>query len=179
MEKVLMNTDNWKTLDACRAGKTEDRDALKNINVTDRHVESTNACVVIRFNIKMLSRPLPAGIYKVISATKYDKLLTELVLEIQPEEQYVDTAWIFPENKTAGSKITIEILPERTAEMSISSAMIQIFKLTGNAYTHGNLAKLAKLNDYWAIYNQGENKPIFMANAAGTVEALIAPFRIN
>ena len=180
MEKILMDTNNWKALDACRAGKNGGRETLKNININDQHVESTNGKIAIRFKLESLSLPtITPGAYKVISATKYSKLFTELVLELAPDVQYPDTKTIFPENRTAGEKLTIEILPERSAPLNISSAMIQIFKLTGNAYTHENISTFAVLKEHWAVYNQGESRFIYLTNSAGTIEALVMPFKIN
>ena len=180
MEKILMVTENWKALDACRAGKDECRETLRNININDQYVESTNGKIAIRFKLESLSLPtITPGAYKVISATKYDKMFTELVLELEPDVQYPDTKKIFPENRTAGEKLTIEILPERSAPLNISSAMIQIFKLTGNAYTHENISTFAVLKAYWSIYNQGKNRAIYLTNSAGTIETLVMPFKIN
>jgi len=175
-----MVTNNWKTLDACRVGKNESRETLKNINITDQHIESTNGHIAIRFTKESISLPTIAnGAYKVISATKCNKLSTEIILEHQPEAQFPDTKRLFPENATAGSKITIEIMPEKDAPYSITSAIIQMYKLTGNAYANEYVKKLSILGAYWGIYSQGDNRAIYLENSAGTISALIMPFKIN
>ena len=92
MKKALMTKENWSLLNACRADKSECREALKNINITDQHVEATNGRIAVRFKIEALSLPnMETGVYKVISAAKYDKMFFELILEHDPEAQFPDT----------------------------------------------------------------------------------------
>ena len=181
MRKALMTKENWGLLNACRAEKSESREALKNINITDQYVEATNGRIAVRFKIEALSLPnMETGVYKVISAAKYDKMFFELILEHDPEAQFPDTKKIFPENATAGAMRTFEILPERTAKQSISGAIIYLYQLTGNGYSAANLAKVAKLSAYWKVYNQGKDKAVYMlAMENSAPEVLIMPFKLE
>jgi len=178
MKKVLIATDNYKLIKNMLPGKEEYRDQLKGINITNKHIEVTNGRCAARIDINLMSEPIAAGTYKIISATKYDKLHTELVLELREDTQYPDMAKIFPA-MSGQDKIELEIHTNKECYWATSRAVIKLFKFTGNAYNGLYIDRMAHFNDTWTAYKLGTDKAVYLKNSAGTIDALMLPFKIN
>jgi len=179
MEKVLMNTNDWKLIDKARAGKNEGRDRLKNINITSNHVEATNGRVAVRLDRAAISIKKDSGKrgpYEIITAKKYSATFTELTLERAEDVQYPDINQIWPDiYGKATQEITIS--PDKVSTTSLTSAVLGLFKLTGNGYAAGYLGLISHYDRVWRAYNIGENKPVVMVSE--DVQIVIMPFKIN
>lgn len=177
MEKVLMSTDQYKLVQSIIPGKDEHREQLKGINLTDKHIEVTDGRMALRLRRDCLSLPDLRGVYKIISAVKFNKTFTELVIEKQEEAQYPDMDAIWPSVPRVDDCINIEILPEKTALLSISSAMVRLFKYTESAFCHEYIARLAALACCWKVYKSGKDKQALFISECGRAEVVILPFK--
>jgi len=179
MEKILMNTKDWKLIDQVRAGKNEGRDQLRNINITADHIEATNGRIAVRLNRAEVSIGEDAsknGVYEIIVAKKYSKTLTELILERTKNVQYPDINKVWPD---ISGKPTLNVLitSEKKSTFNITGVIIKLFEHTGNGYSSEYLRLLSHFDKTWCAYNMGKNRAVLLKD--DKIQILIMPFDIN
>ena len=180
MDKVLILTENWQILKKAMPGKKEDREAMKRIHVTEKWIYVTNGRIAVRMIRDHASIKDP-GTYEIISAGKGESAgFTALILERDEINTFPDVGRVFPE-KDGGEHVMIELFPAKDdSGLSISKAMIDLYKHTGNAFNYTILEILASNRYGWSAHKQGERGAggaAYLKSTDHTAEAVILPFR--
>ena len=186
MVKMMMTTKLWRALDACRASKKDNREALLCLHITEKHIETTNGIQLIRFNRDNIGLDAAiTGVFKVISITKA-KLFTEVIIDAAPDVQYPDTLQVLPIIVTPLQN-TDAIMLEDGNSISISGAIIRLFKITGNAFSYAVLERLAYINTRWGLCAGSMDKPdpttwksakAILYNKEYGISTVILPFQL-
>ena len=176
MEKVLILTEQYQLIKSIIFGK---REQLKGINLTDKYIEVTDGRMALRLRRDCILPLDLRGVYKIISATKHNKTFTELVIEQQEDAQYPDIDAIWPSVRCVRDCTHIKILPERPAPLSISNAMIQLYKHTESAFSYLYISRLAVLGCNWKVYKYGKDKQALFISEDSVAEVVILPFKLD
>ena len=183
MIKVLMQEKIFKTLNACRANDKDGREVLQALHITKNHIEATDGRMLVRATRENAGIPESAkpGVYKIIAAGKKDiGGFIEAALELLDME-YPNTDAVMPGRGKQADQFNIIIRGSKADILSISSAILMLYKKTGNGYAGHLLDRLAGLGESWTTGAPGENKPIRLdCEALGEkLTAVIMPFQVG
>ena len=138
---------------------------------------------MIRFNRDNIGidATVQPGVFKVISITKA-KQFTEVIIDAAPDVQYPDMLQVLPIIVTPLQN-TDTIMLENGNSISISGAIIKLFKITGNTFGYAVLERLAYINTRWELCagSIDKDKPYSKAilyNKEYGISTIILPFQL-
>lgn len=189
MIRMMMRKDLWHALDACRASKKDNRDALLCLHLTDKYIETTNGIQLIRMNRENIGidATIQPGVFKVISIGKPSTGFIEIILEAALDMQYPDTLQVLPLIVTPLQNTNGFDLIDKDS-ISISGAMIKLFKITNNAFTYAVLERLSYINGRWDICAGSIEKidpasfkspKAILYNKQYGISSIILPFKLD
>lgn len=192
MEKKLIATKAWRVLDAVRAEKDETREVMMMICVTTEYIAATNGCILVTLPLEVMAATDP-GTYEIHSAKKYDKTLTELVLERRDDVRYPEVEHVIPAELPTSAQVAPEIrlVPETGKgsaainAMILTRAAIQLYQITGDAFNTCYLAALLPLGRAWTVHykeeDKGRGKALLLTShydAGNRFRAIVLPFNL-
>jgi hypothetical protein len=162
MIKIMMAANTYKALKEC-SSKDKTRLVIGGYHITDKYIETTDGKMLLRVNRELVSIPdgTKAGAYNEIGTGKVTKGFVEIALEEMDVEQ-----------------ISVPIATVKEDELSLSSAMIKVYRHTGNAYAFHFFERLAVLNETWLINKAEQDKAIKATACNEYYVAVILPFKM-
>lgn len=179
MHKLSTRAADLKALLNFVTDPKEKRAALEGIHITDKYIEASNGRGLLRVNREMVSTDAPAGVYKVIGQNKLGAGLVEAIIEAL-DVVYPNTDQVIPAAGNVADQIKIPIYSGRGHELSTSSAIIKLFKLTGNGYALELIKSLAPVAAEWIASKAAQDKCVRLDHKCGDVEyiAVLMPFKL-
>jgi len=181
MVKVIMQTGDWQLLKEFKDNKKGTREVLEGIYLGKEYAAATDGRRLVTIDIDKMTIPenTPAGSYSVIAAKKIDGTLTEVCLE-KYDGEYPEIEKVMPEDNNCIKTIRIGKEKDKALqEMILTSAAIQLFQITENAYNIHFIRPLAVLSTVWNVYCSGKDKPILLTADSNKVKIVLLPFRID
>ena len=181
MVKVLMQTGDWHLLKEFKENKNGTRKALQGVYLGKEYAAATDGRRLVTIDIDKMTIPenTPAGSYSVIAAKKINGIFTEVCLE-KYDGEYPEIEKAMPKDNNCIKTIGIDKDTDKAIqEMILTSAAIQLFQITENAYNIHFIRPLAVLSTVWNVYCSGKNKPVLMTTDDNKVKIVLLPFRID
>ena len=149
---MLIKKEQWLAVKKVLDYKHEDQKytSLKNINITDKHLEATDG----HFAIRILRDEVgfadgTPGIYDVLRANKHGAGFLELYLEKQEGLQYPDIKACFPHgtneylvNARGGVRYIYNLVYQITVNYDFTQGFIGVRKKIENGQTISNMFEL-------------------------------------
>jgi hypothetical protein len=178
MIKIMMAANTYKALKEC-SSKDKTRLVIGGYHITDKYIETTDGKMLLRVNRELVSIPdgTKAGAYNEIGTGKVTKGFVEIALE-EMDVEYPDTKQVIPETSPVSEQISVPIATVKEDELSLSSAMIKVYRHTGNAYAFHFFERLAVLNETWLINKAEQDKAIKATACNEYYVAVILPFKM-
>ena len=181
MVKAIMRTGDWHLLKEFKENKKGRREALQGVYLGKEYAAATDGKRLVTIDIDKMTIPenTPAGSYSVIAAKKIDGTLTEVCFE-KYDGEYPEIEKVMPKDNNCTKTIGIDKDTDKAIqEMILTSAAIQLFQITENAYNIHFIRPLAVLSTVWNVYCSGKDKPILLTADSNKVKIVLLPFRID
>ena len=97
------------------------------------------------------------------------------------DTEYPDTDAVIPKQGKESDQFKVFIRGHKEDILSISSALITLYKRTGNGYAGHLIERLTPAGGSWTASNKGKDKPIRLdcADLGENITAVIMPFKME
>ena len=161
MEKIIVPAADVKMLKSFTAGPKDNREALEGVNIRGNKIEATDGHALLIIDTGA-AIGAPDGVYRIIATNKIPSAsgVVEIVLD-KMDVVFPDTERVIPAPGRADESRLINITIDRKAPANISACVINLFKLSGGAYSAHLIERLAPVGAVWtASKPAGANAPV-------------------
>ena len=183
MYKLIAKTEDLKALIAFTSTDNT-REVLQALHVTPEYIESTDGRALLRIGRTAMNTDAPQGLYKVSAIAKFGAGLSQVILDAYDGE-YPNTDRVIPAASAhAADAVDITLAATKKQDplqLTITRAVIELYKHTGNAYGMEILKRLSGIDGTWRASKAAAGAPIRMDLISGTVKyiAVILPFKLE